>query len=115
MTDGRGRPEIGEGGEVDPRRLLPVLAAVACACVVATLVVTMTRSGEQTPADRAPRPPARRQVAAGPAAILAAWDERRAAAWAEGDAEALAGLYADGSRTGSGRRTPAPPLPPSAA
>lgn len=85
---------------MDPRRLLPVLAAVACACVVATLVVTMTRSGEQTPVERAPRPTGKGQVAAGPAAILAAWDELRAAAWAEGDAEALAGLYADGSRAG---------------
>ena len=85
---------------MDPRRLLPVLAAVACACVVATMVVTMTRSADHAPTDRAPRPPARSQVAAGPAAILAAWDERRAAAWAEGDAEALSGLYADGSRTG---------------
>jgi len=85
---------------VDPRRLLPVLAAVACACVVATLVVTMTRSGEQPSVDPAPRPSGKGRVAAGPAAVLAAWDERRAAAWAQGDVEALAGLYADGSRTG---------------
>ena len=32
--------------------------------------------------------------------MLARWDERRAAAWAEGDAGALRGLYVDGSAAG---------------
>lgn len=41
-------------------------------------------------------------VASGPAAILAEWDGRRAAAWAEGDPGALRDLYADGSRAGAG-------------
>jgi hypothetical protein len=85
---------------VDPRRLLPVLATVACACVVATLVVTMTRPAERSGADEPQRPTGKEHVAPGPAAILTAWDERRAAAWAAGDAAALASLYADGSRTG---------------
>ena len=85
---------------MDPRRLLPVLAALACACVVATLVVTLARpDGGRTPPGT---PPSRvRGVPAGPAAVLAGWDERRAAAWAEGDVGGLRGLYAAGSRTGA--------------
>ena len=84
---------------MDPRRLLPVLAALACACLVATLVVGLTRPGRQPRADQPQQHG--RVVARGPAAILAAWDGRRAVAWAEGDVEALRRLYADGSRTGA--------------
>ena len=40
-------------------------------------------------------------AASGPAVVLAEWDRRRAAAWAEGDVEALRELYVDGSRTGA--------------
>jgi hypothetical protein len=107
MTPAAGRG-IGEGGGVDPRRLLPALTAVACALVVAMLVVVVARP------DPAPRPrltspasspassPSAPQPArSGPAAVLAAWDERRSAAWAEGDADALARLYADGSGAGA--------------
>ncbi|MDR7255184.1 hypothetical protein J2X46_004186 [Nocardioides sp. BE266] len=82
---------------MDPRRLLPVLAAVAAACVVATLVVGLARPGD------APAAP-RREAAvprSGPAVVLAEWDERRAAAWAAGDVTELRSLYADGSRTGA--------------
>jgi hypothetical protein len=90
---------------VDPRRLLPVLAAVAAACVVATLVVGVARP------DPAPEVPGgaaadRRMTsgaagsAPGPAAVLAQWDGRRAAAWASGDPRRLRSLYAAGSRTG---------------
>ena len=97
---------IGEGGVVDPRRLLPVLTGVACALVVATLVVVVARP------DPVPRPridaarsdsspSGARPAGSGPAAVLAAWDERRAAAWAEGDVAALEGLYADGSAAGA--------------
>ena len=102
MTPAAGR-EIGEGGGVDPRRLLPALTAVACALVVAVLVVVVARP------DPAPRPRLASPVSApsapqparsGPAAVLAAWDERRSAAWAEGDAGALVELYADGSGAG---------------
>lgn len=100
---------IGEGGRVDPRRLLPVLTALACACVVATLVVTVGRPGKSPTGP--PGPAAARSSEARPSevqgadrasasAILAAWDARRSAAWATGDVEALAGLYAAGSRTG---------------
>ena len=78
---------------MDPRRLLPALTAVACALVVATLVVVVARP------DPAPRPRLASPASSpsgpqpdrsGPAAVLAAWDERRSAAWAEGDAGALA-------------------------
>lgn len=87
---------------MDPRRLLPALTALACACVVATLVVTLARQGDPlTPARRTDPAAAATPVATGPARILAAWDERRAAAWAEGDPEALRDLYAAGSRTGA--------------
>jgi hypothetical protein len=94
---------------VDPRRVLPVLTAVACACVVATLVVTLARAGERRPdpaavtsASREASGAVRTTPGRGPAPgqVLARWDARRSAAWAAGDAEALAGLYADGSRTG---------------
>lgn len=95
---------------MDPRRLLPVLTALACASVVATLVVTVARPGESPTGP--PGPAAARSSEARPSevqgsepasasAILAAWDARRSAAWADGDLGALAGLYAEGSRTGA--------------
>ncbi len=105
MTPSAAGAQIGEGGRVDPRRLLPVLTALACACVVATLVVTVARPG-QTPV-APPSPTQARPSAAqtsgtdSAAAVLAAWDARRSAAWAAGDVEALAGLYTAGSRTGT--------------
>lgn len=98
---------------MDPRRLLPVLSAVACALVVATLVVGHGRSDDsgrvvapprEAPAsspESSPAPSPASSHAPGPAAVLAAWDERRAAAWASGDAGALAGLYAPRSRSGA--------------
>lgn len=89
---------------MDPRRLLPALAAIACACVVVTVLVALTRpspSGEDD-GGRAARvdgqpPPVDR---AGPAAVLAAWDARRAGAWERGDTAALRRLYTGASRTG---------------
>lgn len=92
---------------MDPRRLLPVLTAVACACVVATMVVTLARPGEPAadgPATAAVvRDGSSRGVGTtpGPAQVLAEWDERRSAAWAAGDTDALEGLYAAGSRAGA--------------
>lgn len=95
---------------MDPRRLLPVLTALACACVVATLVVTVARPGE-TPVGP-PGPAAARSSEARPSEaqpsgtgsaseVLTDWDARRSAAWAAGDVDALAGLYTEGSRTGA--------------
>ena len=101
MTPAAGQ-RIGEGGVVDPRRLLPALTAAACALVVAVLVVVVARP------EPAPRPaspsapvPAGENAVPGPAAVLAAWDERRSAAWADGDAGALERLYVDGSGAGA--------------
>ena len=95
---------------MDPRRLLPVLTAGACACVVATLLVTLARAGERPP-DPAPLPSASREASGtarttparglAPAQVLTRWDARRSSAWAAGDAAALAGLYAPGSRAGA--------------
>lgn len=95
---------IDQAGVMDPRRLLPALTAVACALVVVTLVVghgrpdgtartDVRRAGAPTAASGHPAPR--------PAAVLAGWDQRRAAAWARGDAAALAELYAPGSRSGA--------------
>ena len=93
---------------MDPRRLLPVLTAVACALVVATLVVGHGRPDGTGRVDvrrpEAPAPASARaagEPALAPAAVLAAWDERRATAWARGDATALADLYVPGSRSGA--------------
>lgn len=97
---------------MDPRRLLPALTALACLCVVATLVVTVARRDDRAVRENHPAVAAGSGAAAGagsrtaagpagPARILAAWDERRALAWAEGDTAALRELYAVGSRTGA--------------
>ena len=83
---------------MDPRRLLPGLAAVAACCVVLTLAVTVWRSGPLATSDE---PVPLLPVASGPATILADWDERRATAWADGDPAALRALYAKGSRAGA--------------
>lgn len=86
---------------MQPRRLLPALTALACACVAATTVLVLAGSGGGSGVDSPPRPATARAAASGPAGILATWDERRAAAWAEGDEVVLRRLYVDGSRTGA--------------
>ncbi len=87
---------------MDPRRLLPVLTTLAGACALATLAVGLVRTGDSAaPAGVAVPASASGVSRPGPAGILAAWDERRASAWAAGDTEALRELYVDGSRTGA--------------
>lgn len=91
---------------MDPRRLIPALAALACACLVLTAVVGWSRSrpeGAATTGAAAGSTDAGSVSAArrGPAGVLAAWDERRSAAWADGDAGALRRLYVAGSRAGA--------------
>jgi hypothetical protein len=87
---------------VDPRRLIPVLSVLAGACVVATLVVAaLTPADPASPGRPVPVAPEVPATRPGPAGVLAGWDQRRAAAWATADVEALAGLYAEGSRTGA--------------
>lgn len=85
---------------MDPRRLLPALTALACACVVVTLVVVLARPGDQAAPATSPRPAAAPATPGG-ARVLAEWDERRASAWAAGDVGELERLYAAGSRTGA--------------
>ena len=86
---------------MDPRRLLPALAAVACACVVATLVATLVPRTDRPAGDRAHPAAVSEPAGTAPARVLAAWDEARAAAWEAGDVEALRRMYAAGSRTGA--------------
>lgn len=86
---------------MDPRRLLPTLAALAGLCVLLTLLVGPGRAllggeGGGGRADAAPAPAA----PAPPRSLLAQWDDRRAAAWSQGDPQALRGLYVAGSRSG---------------
>lgn len=102
---------------MDPRRLIPVLAAAAAAMVVATLVVLLLRPAPPGPGPAggaagravgagAPPATAGARAAGGsggtgtPSAVLAGWDRRRAGAWARGDVDALGGLYAPGSAAG---------------
>jgi hypothetical protein len=86
---------------VDPRRLLPFLLGLTVCVVLATtgLVIVSQRSAPSA----APPPPSSADAAAqptGPRGVLADWDARRSAAWAEGDVAALRGLYVTDSRTG---------------
>jgi hypothetical protein len=99
---------FGEGGRVDPRRLLPALAVVACVCLVVTVVSLLARTEPDPGAPAERRDLVRRDSAgqaadrgADPAAVLAAWDVRRAAAWADGDPVRLRDLYVQGSRAGA--------------
>lgn len=85
---------------MDPRRLLPALTALACACVVVTVLVVLARPEDRAVPVRSPLAAAA-PVARGPAGLLADWDERRASAWASGDVGELETLYAGGSRTGA--------------
>ena len=103
MDDAPQTDDFGQGGEVDPRRLLPTLLVMAAACVVATVGVVAVRAGGDGPAEAvagvdgatSPRNPATA------ARILADWDRQRARAWARGDVDALTDLYVPDSRTGS--------------
>jgi hypothetical protein len=87
---------------MDPRRLLPVLVALAACAVLATAGLVLLRPGVPV-ADRGVSAPAPRDVADGTArAVLAGWDARRSRAWAAGDVAALRRLYVPGSRAGRG-------------
>lgn len=89
---------------VHARRLLPALAATTAVVVLATLVALAWRTWappEGADAATATRADPDAPAPESPAAILARWDARRAAAWERGDAEQLAGLYVAGSRAGA--------------
>lgn len=75
------------------RLLLAVLGVVVTVASTATVLDVADA--------RRPEPLVAAPVAAPePVAVLAAWDARRAAAWADGDAVALAGLYTPASAAG---------------
>ena len=79
---------------MDPRRLLPyLLALTACAVLATAALVLLTQHSGAPPAPVSAAPPTPRDT-------LAAWDARRADAWAAGDVSALRELYVVGSRTG---------------
>ena len=93
---------------MDPRRLLPVLVALAACAVLATAGLVLLRP-EAPSADTAAPAPApgghagEGDEAGGTArAVLASWDARRSRAWTTGDVAALRRLYVPGSRAGRG-------------
>ncbi len=92
---------------MNPRRALLLVVLVTGAAAIVTGVGWQLRlSGRPAGHDAGPGAPAsapsRAEVSA--VAVLRAWDERRAAAWAAGDPVALRRLYAAGSRTGAADR-----------
>lgn len=78
-----------------PRMLL--LAVVLTAGTVGTATALAPVRQDVAPAHERPAP--------GPAAILHAWDHRRAEAWAVGDPSALRPLYTSGSAAGRADRS----------
>ncbi|MFT4287587.1 hypothetical protein [Nocardioides sp.] len=85
------------------RLLAAILVAAALTAALVVLVWPAARPGAEPPVRADPSsaspsasPPGPRSESTA-AQVLRAWDERRAAAWAAGDAEALAGLYAEGA------------------
>ena len=91
---------------MDPRRALPALAAVTALVAVATLVTLGWRTWSSGPETHSPAGSSLPAVAGAPrgapsaAAVLAAWDARRARAWAQADVVTLRRLYAAGSSAG---------------
>ncbi len=84
---------------MDPRRLLPLLLGLTLCVVLATAGVVFVSQRSAPPAS----PPSSSSAdapATGHRGVLADWDARRSAAWAEGDVAALRELYVAGSHTG---------------
>lgn len=85
-----------------PTRTLLLLATTLTAT---TIAVAGVAAGDAVPSSFAPSDPPRAERpltgALRASTVLRAWDHRRAAAWARGDASALASLYTPGSRTGA--------------
>ena len=84
---------------MDPRRLLPFILGLTVCAVLATAALVLVTSRSSPPAASST---ASREVspATVPRDVLAGWDARRSAAWAEGDVAALRDLYVAGSHTG---------------
>lgn len=104
MDDGRrGQPIWATVRRVDPRRLLPFVAAMALGCVLLTGWVVVREAGEPVPSGASAdvgTPVSSPGRAARARQVLRSWDERRSAAWATGDVTALRSLYVRGSRSG---------------
>jgi len=83
---------------VDPRRLLPFILGLTVCVVLATSGLVLLSQRSAPPAS--PPPSSADAPATGPRGVLADWDARRSAAWAEGDVAALRELYVAGSHTG---------------
>ncbi len=82
-----------QGGSVAARTSFSAAALTALAVAITALVVAVHgRAADEPPSVRSPEP--------APAAVLAHWDESRAAAWASGDVRALAALYTPTSSAG---------------
>jgi hypothetical protein len=92
-------PDLGHRGLVDPRRLLPFLLGLTVCAVLATTCLVLVSQRSTPPASPSSAPSAD-TPATGARDILADWDSRRSAAWADGDVTALRELYVDGSQTG---------------
>jgi hypothetical protein len=80
---------------VDPRRLLPYLLGLTACAVLATAALVLATQLSPPPPETSTSPPE-----SGPREVLAAWDQRRSEAWADGDVAALRALYVAGSSTG---------------
>jgi hypothetical protein len=80
-----------------PRLLLLVLLLVACT-VLGVAVVALSERDDAGDAEKIAVSSA--APVDGPAAVLRAWDKRRAAAWAAGDVAGLRALYAPRSTAG---------------
>ena len=83
-----------------PGLVVAVLVTVALVCVAVTVVGLRRQPAPDV--TRAPDPPAvgERLPELEAAAVLAAWDTERSAAWAAGDVRGLRSLYAAGSVAG---------------
>ena len=80
---------------MDPRRLLPYLLGVTVCAVLATAGLVLVSQRSSPPVATVTEAPA-----TAPRDVLAAWDARRSAAWADGDVAALRDLYVAGSPSG---------------
>ena len=81
-----------------PRLPLVVLALLAVIVLVAATFALLDERGPSPQLDASPERAV--PVRAEAVAVLAEWDRRRGAAWAAGDPDGLADLYAPGSRAG---------------
>ncbi len=83
---------------MDPRRLLPAFLGLTVCAVLATAMFLLV--SQRSPAPDGGPPAAAPSAVDGPRDVLADWDARRSAVWADGDVATLRDLYVAGSPTG---------------